>query len=164
MTLDLPLLARDGALLSILASAFVMSTMRFNPRLFLRYYPKVIREAAAPTSRQERIISRIVGVPYLALLIGLPIWSVVTFTHHHPNANYLSAATHGFNVAMAFNIVDLLIIDLLWFGQFRPKWATIPGTEHIEFHFNTTDHLRGFGVGTILSVLVGLVAPLVALR
>lgn len=164
MTLDLPLLLRDGAILSVLASACVMAVMRVNPRLFLRYYPQAIREAAPPISKQERIVSRVVGAPYLALLIGLPVWSTMTFMQHHPGANYLSASVHGFGVAMAFNIIDFLIIDLLWFARFRPRWATIPGTEHVPFNFNTADHLRGFALGTIISLLVALLAALFSAR
>jgi hypothetical protein len=162
MTLDWPLLLRDGAILAVAASVWVMGSLRYNPRLFLRHYPMEIREAAAPLTEQERKTSKLVGLPFLALLIGVPIWSTLTFASAHPAATLVDQAAHGFGVSMVFNIVDFLVLDLLWLGVFRPKWAMIPNTEHVSFRFNTGDHVRGFVVGTLVAVIVGLIAAGIA--
>lgn len=162
MTIDWQLLLRDGAILALLASVWVMGSLRYNPRLFLRHYPKEIREAAAPLNNAERKISKLVGLPFLALLIGVPIWSTLTFASAHPAASFADQLAHGFGVSMVFNVVDLLVLDLLWLGAWRPKWAMIPNTEHITFRFNTADHVRGFVVGTVVTLFVGLIAATVA--
>ena len=69
---------------------------------------------------------------------------------------------HGFGVSMVFNLVDLLLLDLLWLGVLRPSWAMIPGTEAVVFRLNVSDHVRGFVVGTVLAVVIGCIAATVA--
>lgn len=162
MIIDWPLLLRDGAILSVAASAWVMASLRYNPRLFLRHYPKEIREAAQPLTVAERGTSKLIGLPFLLMLAGVPIWSVLTFANEHPRAIFLDSAFHGFGVAMVFNLVDLIILDLIWLGAMRPRWAMIPGTESIMFRFNVSDHLRGFVVGTVLAVILGSIAAAIA--
>ncbi|SUS03306.1 conserved membrane hypothetical protein [uncultured Defluviicoccus sp.] len=158
MTLDWQLLLHDGAILAVLASVWVMGSLRYNPRLFLRHYPKEIREAAAPLTHAERKASKLVGLPFLALLIGLPIWSTLSFASAHPDALFADQVVHGFGVSMVFNLVDFVVLDLLWLGVLRPRWAMIPNTEHVTFRFNTADHVRGFVVGTVVALVVGLIA------
>jgi len=162
MIIDWPLLLRDGAILAVAASAWVMSSLRYNPRLFLRHYPKEIREAAQPLTLTERRTSKLIGLPFLLMLVGIPIWSVLSFVSEHPSANFLGAAFHGFGVSMVFNLVDLILLDLGWLGVLRPSWAMIPGTELIVFRFNVSDHLRGFAVGAVLAVIVGCIAAAIA--
>lgn len=162
MTLDWQLLLRDGAVLAAVASVWVMGSLRYNPRLFIRHYPKEIREAAAPLTDAERKTGKLVGLPFLALLVGVPIWSTLSFHSAHPEASFADQAAHGFGVSMVFNLVDFLLLDLLWLGVLRPKWAMIPGTEHVTFSFNTADHVRGFVVGAVVAVVVGLGAAGIA--
>lgn len=161
MILDWQLLSRDGALLAVLASAWVMGALRYNPRLFLRHYPKEIREATAPPTVAERETSKLVGLPFLALLIGVPIWSTLTFAYEHPAATFLDQAIHGFGVSLIFNVVDFLVLDIFWLGLLQPKWAMIPGTDEIKFKFNTPDHVRGFFFGAGMAAIIGLVAALI---
>lgn len=163
MIVDLPLLLRDGAVLALIASAWVMSALRYNPRLFLRHYPKEIREAAPPMTDAERKTSKLVGLPFIALLLGFPIYSAITFDGSHPEANFLAKAVHGFGVSMVFNVVDFVVLDFLWLGALRPRWAMIPGTEAVTFRFNTADNVRGFFSGTILALIIGLVAATITL-
>lgn len=162
MIIDWPLLLRDGAILAVAASAWVMGSLRYNPRLFLRHCPKEIREAAEPLTVAERRTSKLVGLPFLLMLVGVPIWSVMSFVNEHPSGNFLDAAFHGFGVSMVFNLVDLILLDLMWLGVMRPAWAMIPGTESIVFRFNVSDHLRGFAVGAVLAVIVGCIAAAIA--
>ena len=162
MIIDWQLLLRDGVILAVLASGWVMGSLRFNPRLFLRHYPKEIREAAPPLTAAERRTSKLIGLPFLFMLAGIPIWSVLSFVQQQPGANFLDAAFHGFGVSMVFNLVDLLLLDLIWLGALRPSWAMIPGTESVVFRLNVSDHLRGFVVGTVLAVIVGCVAAAIA--
>jgi len=70
MTFDWQLLLRDGAILAALASIWIMGLLRYNPRLFLRHYPKEIREAATPLTAAERKTGRLVAIPFLAMLVG----------------------------------------------------------------------------------------------
>ena len=64
--LDTARIARDGALLSVVASTYVLLLLRLNPRIFLGHYPKEIRKIVAPKSEKGRMSI------LLGLLIGAP--------------------------------------------------------------------------------------------
>jgi hypothetical protein len=61
---------RDGALLSVVASTYLLVLLRFSPRMFLKHFPKEIREIVPPKSEKERRMSILLGVPLGLLFIG----------------------------------------------------------------------------------------------
>ena len=60
--LDTARIVRDGALLSVVASTYLLLLLRFNPRIFLGHYPKEIREIVPPKSEKERRMSILLGL------------------------------------------------------------------------------------------------------
>ena len=68
--LDTASILRDGALLSVVASTYLLVLLRFNPRIFQRHYPKEIREIVPPKSEKEQRMSILLGVPLGLLFIG----------------------------------------------------------------------------------------------
>ena len=153
---DLAAILRDGAILSILASAFIVAVMRLEPRIFLRHYPAEIKAAAEPLSARGRVIGRLISLPFLALLAAVPWLSAGAYVAAHPSAEFSAVAVHAFGVAMVFNLVDWLVLDELWLGALRPRWAMPRGAEEVTFRFNHLHHARGFLVGTILSAVLAL--------
>lgn len=149
-----------GVLLAIVGGGWIMLVLRLNPRLFLRNYPAAIRHAAPPATPGERRAGVALGVPLFALLIGIPFWSGFDLANGHPiapGALFLDA----FVVGMVANLVDLLIIDLLWLGLFPPRWAMIPGTEEVPYKPEYLKHLRGFAVGSVVAAIIAFVVSLV---
>jgi len=142
-----------GLVLSVLASGWVVIVLRINPRVFLRHYPKAIREAAPPLSRSERGLTAILGLPLFALLIGVPLWSGFNLTNGHA-AGQAALFLDAFIIGMVFNVVDLVILDVLWLGMFPPRWAMIPGTEHVPYVPEYAKHVGGFIVGTVVAALI----------
>src|SRR5579863_2757016 len=65
--LDTARIVRDGVLLSVVASTYLLFLLRFNPRIFLGHFPKEIRDIVPPKSEKERRMSILLG-----LLIGAP--------------------------------------------------------------------------------------------
>ncbi len=160
---DWAILACDAAILSLVASAYVMALVRLNPRLFLRHYPPEIRAAAPPATPQEKRLARLVGLPFIALLVGWPIWSSLQLAARNP---YVGPEMLGLNAAaisMAFNVVDFAVLDVLWLGMLRPSWAMIPGAGDVAFRVNPRDHLRGFVVGSGLAFVLGALVTGVAM-
>lgn len=126
-----------------------------NPRLFLRNYPAAIRNAAPPTTPDERRVGIALGVPLFALLIGIPFWSAYDLASAHPvgeGALFLDA----FVVGMVANLVDLVILDILWLGLFPPCWAMIPGTQDVPYRPEYLKHVRGFAVGSIVAAIIAV--------
>jgi hypothetical protein len=150
--LDTMRIVRDGALFSLVASTYLLVLLRFNPRIFLRHYPKEIREIVPPKSEKERRISVLLG-----LLIGVPftsalIWRTATLGSH----SFWELFAYAFGVLFIFNLVDLLILDWLIVCWYAPSWVILPGTEHIVPTKPYVHHFKGFLIGTVGLVIVGL--------
>jgi hypothetical protein len=145
-------IVRDGALLSLVGSTYLLVLLRFNPRIFLRHYPKEIREVVPPKSAKERRMSILLG-----LLIGVPftsvlLWRTATLGSH----SFWDLFAYAFGVLFIFNLVDLVVLDWLILCMFKPRWGIMPGAEHIVIPKPYLHHFKGFLIGTAGLVIVGL--------
>ena len=152
---------RDGALFSLVASTYLLVLLRFNPRIFLKHYPKEIREVVPPKSKKEQRLSI-----FLGLLVGVPfasalLWRTATLGSH----SFWELFAYVFGVLFIFNLVDLLILDWLIVCWCEPRWVVLPGTEHIVVPKQYLHHFKGFLLGTAGLAIVGLaIAALLSRR
>jgi hypothetical protein len=155
----------DGAILSLLASIFLIAILQFNPRLFLQDYPQTIQSKVPPKTKSEKRQSWIVGVPFLLLLFAVPFISTLSLKNQSGTpATFLQLFLNAFGVAFAFNLVDLVLLDWLVFCTITPKFVIIPGTEGDEGYKDYAFHFRASIVGTIISLVAGLlIAGLVSI-
>lgn len=151
---------RDGALLSVAASALLMITLRLNPRLLIKHFPKEMREAVPPLTPAESRTGRLIGLLLVALLAGGPLVSTLAMAHAAPDTTFADRALHAFVVGMVFNLADWLVLDEFWLGLFRPRWAIPPGAEHIPVRFEHGRHARGFLTGTLAFAVFALLIAL----
>lgn len=154
-------IVRDGAWLSLVGSAYLLVLLRFTPRIFLRHYPKQIREIVPPKSEKERrmsvLLGLIVGVPFTSVLL----WRTATLGSH----SFRELFAYAFGVLFIFNLVDLLIIDWLIVCWLKPRWAILPGTEHIVIPKPYFHHFKGFLIGTVGLAIAGLaIAALLSIQ
>jgi hypothetical protein len=131
--------------MSAAASLYLLFLMRFNPRVFLRHFPKEIREAVPPKTKEEQRMSAVLG-----LLIGVPftaalVWRTATLGSH----SFWDLFGYAFGVLLIFNLFDLLILDWLIVCRLNPHWMVLPGTEHIVVPKQYFHHFKGFLVGTV---------------
>jgi len=148
----------DGALLSVLASVWILLLLRLNPRLFLQDYPKDIRDRVPPKTPAERRTSLLLGMPFLILLMAVPsisTWRVKQDSVGH--ATLWALAAHAFGVAFIFNVVDWLVLDWALVCTITPSFVVIPGTAGLAGYKNYAYHFRGFLIGTVVSAVAGLV-------
>lgn len=161
MPLDTTRILRDGALLSLVASVCMIVLLRFNLRLFLRHFPKEIREVVPPKTQKEQRMSLLLG-----LLIGAPfgtalLWRTATLGGH----SFRELFAYAFGVLFIFNVVDLVILDWLIVCWFKPGWVVLPGTEHIVVPNPYLHHFKEFLMGTIGLAIVGVaIAALLSVR
>ena len=73
------------------------------------------------------------------------------------DVSFLQLFLNAFGVAFAFNLFDLLLLDWLMFCTITPKFVVIPGTEGMEGYKDYSYHFRASLIGTVLSVVAGLV-------
>jgi hypothetical protein len=144
---------RDGALLSLLASIVLLTMLRLDARLFLSHYPREIRAVVPPKSVKERRVSVLIG-----LLIGIPlVWGMLWRTATVGGHSFRERFTYAFGVLFIFNLVDLVILDWLIVCWLKPRWASLPGTEHVESPNLYFHHFKEFLIGTVGLVMAGLV-------
>jgi hypothetical protein len=147
---------RDGAILAVAVSAVVMGSLRTNPRLFMRHFPEALKARLPPLSPAELKVGRGVGVVLMLLLFGGPLASTLLLPGPPPiHVLFL----HAFTVGMVSNLVDWLLLDELWLGVLKPRWAVPPGAEMADFvPFDHARHFRGFLTGTGLCAVSAAIA------
>lgn len=155
---DLSKIILDGAVLSLIASLFLIVVLRFNPRLFLQDYPEAIQNEVPPKTALEARHSLLIGVPFLLLLAIIPFISTLTFKRSGSEVlSFLQLFLHAFGVVFIFNLVDLVILDWLMFCTITPKFVVIPGTEGMAAYKDYFFHFKASLTGTGISILSGLV-------
>ena len=154
----------DGAILSILASLFIIVTLRLNPRIWLQDYPKDVQAKAPPKTSQEKRLSLFLGIPFLLLLVATPFVSSLTLKYQtQEQISFWTLFINSFGVVFIFNLVDWLILDWLMFCAITPKFVVIPGTEGMAGYKDYLFHFRGFLIGSVLSAVAGLIIATIVL-
>ncbi len=142
----------DGGIFSAIASFYLLVILKINPRLFLQDYPDDIQGAVPQKSGEERRQSVLLGMPFLLILFAGPLISTLTLKHQSGGElTFFAAALHAFGMVFIFNLVDWLI-----FCTITPSFLVIPGTEGMAGYKDYAFHFRAFLVGTVLSVVAGL--------
>ena len=154
---------QDGALLSAVACVLIFASLRANPRIWLNDFPPDIRAAVPPKTAAERRQSLLWGLPFLAVLLGVPIVSTVLAAQAGGSEPFARLWRYAFVVAFVFNLVDLLLVDWLILCTVRPRAFVLPGTEGMAGYRNYRHHFRGFLIGTVFSAVLAAVAAAVAL-
>jgi hypothetical protein len=158
MNLNLSRTIFDGLTFSTLASAFILITLRLNPRIWLQDYPEDVQAQVPPKTEQEKRLSLVLGIPFLLLLIAVPLISTFMLEARHPQtATFFALAANAFGVAFVFNVVDWLILDWLVFCTITPEFIVIPGSEVANYRADYGYHFRGFLIGTVFSAIAGLI-------
>jgi hypothetical protein len=145
----------DGAVLSLVASIYLIITMRINPRIWLQDYPQDVQDRVPPKTEQEKRLSLILGVPFVILVVTVPLISTFSLRNQADGVSYLALLGNAFGIVFAFNLVDWLVLDWLMFCTLTPQFVVIPGTEGMAGYKDYAYHFRGFLKGTVLSAMAG---------
>lgn len=148
----------DGLILSVLAMLVIGVSIRINPRLWLQDYPKDIQALVPPKTEKEKQQTNLIGIPFLLLLFGVPFISTLTLKQaNQGEISFLLLFVNAFGVFWIGNLFDLLVVDWLIGVTFTPKFIILPGTEGAAGYKDYAFHFRGFLIGTVISVVVGLI-------
>lgn len=140
---------------SLILSAIILMMVWINPRLMLRSYPKDVQAAVPPATPQEKRQTLVWAIPFWLVLLGFP--TAAALSVHISNQGFLLIFLSAFGVMLFSNLVDWLILDWLIFCTITPRFAILPGTEGLAGYKNYAMHVRGFLIGTALSVIVSLI-------
>lgn len=165
MTLDGKLILVHGGAVALAASVLVFLALRRNPRLFLKHFPKKVREAQPPLSQAETAAGYVFALPLFLVLVGGPVIStLVAASGRGVPYDPVSLWVHAFLVGMVFNLFDWLVLDELVLGLGRPRWALPPGVTLADvMPFEHGQHFADFLKGVIFCAVVGLIASGIAI-
>ncbi len=144
-----------GVPTSLLLSAVLLAMGWVNPRLMLQDYPKDIQAAVPPKTQEEKRQTLYWSIPFWLLLLGFPI--AAALTAYAANLGFLDVFLSAFGMAFLFNLVDWLILDWFIICTITPTFVVLPGTEGMAGYKNYAMHFKGFLIGTVLSVVIGLI-------
>jgi hypothetical protein len=144
-----------GVPYSLVLSAVILAMALRNPRFLLQDYPRDIQAAVPPKTPAERRASAYWATIFILVLLAFPI--AAAFSTKAAQGVFLSIFLSAFGVAFLFNVVDWLILDWLIVCTITPRFVIIPGTEGMAGYKNYTMHFRGFVIGTIFPISLGLI-------
>ena len=135
-----------------LLSLVLYGSLAYNPRMWLhRMPPEVVAKVPAKTPAEKRLLLTTVAIPFLGLLIAYPIIYVL-----QRDANWLSYFLILCAFLAGFDVWDTLILDLLIFCKFTPRFIIIPGTERQDYA-NMKYHLISGAKGLVMSIVASSV-------
>lgn len=147
-----------GIVLSILLSVILIFSLWYNAEIWLSDYPQDIQEQYGPISEEAKQHRVLVAFPFFGVIILLP--AIAAF---HLNAlsleipSFIDLFIMLFVIFLTFNVVDLLILDWLFFVYLTPDFIVLPGTEGVEGYDNYYFHFRGFLIGLVIVSIASVV-------
>lgn len=147
-----------GALFSVVIIGLLITGSLWNNELFLRSYPPDIKARYGPMSRKSRRqLIVFAGLVYLTV-IGIVVLATRKLAHSCGPLQFWPVFLNDWIVLNVFNLVDLLILDWLFFVTIQPKFVILPGTAGLRGYTDYGFHFRGFLKGLIYLSGVSLVA------
>ncbi len=156
--IDLSQLLIDAALYVALATLILVGLMLRNPSLMLQDYTPAIKAIVPPKTESEKRQGILYGMPFLLALLVLPF----VFVSRLETNSFMALFLHAFGIVWAFNLWDWLVLDWLVFCTLTPKSFVIPGSEGHPAYKDYGFHFRGFLIGTVFSLVLGLLAATLA--
>jgi len=156
---DVPLFLSHSGSYVAFATIFLLLLVLQNPRLMLQDYPPQIQAIVPPKTEAERRRSFWLGLPFLLVLVGFPIYATFAYRSRAGEApGFLHLWLYASGIVFAFNLWDWLVLDWLIFCTITPRQFVIPGSEGHPAYKDYLFHFRGFLIGSVLSVVMGLIA------
>lgn len=140
---------------NLAASILIYGSLSYNPRLWLHRMPPEVRSKVADKTPREQQLFRRVALPFVLWLFVFPVVYVAQI-----QANLLTHALTLLAFFASFALWDTLVLDLLIFCKFTPRFVIIPGTDR-EDYSNTKYHLASGGKGLVMSTVFSGVLALV---
>lgn len=145
---------------SVLFVVLVLTSLAYNPRLWIQDFPKEIQAEMEPLSSAEQIMRVLVAVLLLVVVIGIPVLSVLSVESTRGDVTILGAFLHIWVIFMVVNLIDLLLIDWVIGVWWQPEFLLTPelrsGQQYNTYRFHLIEHLKGTLMLTVLALVLGV--------
>lgn len=120
-------------------------------------YPATLKEKVPPQTTRERRLALLIGLPWIAFVLGFPIVSTVLLKSKLDNEiSFWTAFLNILVLAMVVNFGDWVILDWAIVSKLTPRYVIIPGTE-AEDYKDFSHHFKGQARATVALVLLALI-------
>ncbi|MBN2229068.1 MAG: nitroreductase [Candidatus Thorarchaeota archaeon] len=156
-----------GTITCILLIAYLLPIMRFtSPRIWgYSDYPDEIKELVPPQTKEERKQASILFIPFVLMMLGIPIISTMILeVSYGGTLPLLDAFLNAFGVLMMGNLADLFILDWIVVGTITPSWVMLPGTEEMKdtaYKDFRWSHAKGHIPGTLFLAALSLLSAFI---
>lgn len=157
------MLLEAAVLTSALFVVIVLTSLAYNPRLWIQDFPAAMQAELAPLTRGERVVRALLAPVLVLVVVGVPLLSVLHLESVRGEVTFLEGFLHVWLVFMAVNIVDLVLVDWLIGVRWQPEFLSMPEIDpvlgHNTYRFHAVEHVKGTVLLTAVAlVLGGLVA------
>ena len=149
----------EGLIYALVLGFMMTVSQLIHARIWLSDYPKSIQDAVPPLSQREKMAKRLLGIPFMFVMVGYPIFSSFILRAAMGGAyNLWIGFAHMLVIFNTFNLFDLLVLDWLIFCFITPKYIVIDGTKGLaaykDYGFHAKGALKGFGMSIVFAALV----------
>jgi len=140
-------------LYNLILSVYLYASLAIDPRMWLHRMPPEVRAKVPPKTEAERKRLIPLGVPFLILMIGYPVWYTAARAVSSANltggpAGYFHITGLLFLFFLSFDLWDTLVLDLLIFCGITPQFIIIEGSNRGDYK-NVRYHLKSGAKGLI---------------
>ena len=153
----------DGGVLTAVVSTVLVLMLYFKPRMALSDYPEDVKAAVPLRTKEELLAGIILSIPLLILFIAYPLYSVwrVKFVIGDGLTYWMAFIVISGEYFMV-SMFDLIILDLLMFYTWTPRFLVLPGTEGFAGYKDYRPHVKtqlimGNAMLVIFSALLALI-------
>ena len=124
-------------------------------------YSELVKKKVLPKTKKEKMLSMIIGIPWLIIMFLLPIISTYLLKIKlGGDISFLIAFLNLFVLIILATIGDLVILDWIIVSKITPKFVIIPGTEakdYKDFSHHYISHVKVVPILIILCLIIAVV-------
>ena len=152
----------DGSILTAIVAPLIVLALLINPRMALSDYPEDVKAAVPPRTKKELGQGILLGLPFLVVLIAIPLYSAWRVKQHNEDVlTYWMALVTIFGVLLIPFLFVLIVLDILMFSMWTPKFLVIPGTEGMPGYKDYGMHLKAHARGSVMLIVFSALLALI---
>ncbi|MEX0678135.1 MAG: hypothetical protein WD063_13720 [Pirellulales bacterium] len=133
----------DGSILTAIVAPVLVLTLYINPRIALSDYPKDVRAAVPPRTRKELRQGILIALFLIPVSIAIPFYSAYLVKQQTSGTiAYWMAFVTIFGEYVLVSLFDLIVLDILMFHTWTPRFVVIPGTEGMPGYKHWRPHAK----------------------
>ena len=145
-----------GLILGALLSVLLIASLRWNASMWVGDYPEDIQTVFGEMSSKTQKQRNLVAILFLGSIVSVLILSLNALAAQ-TEATFWIVFVHSTVLVAVFNLIDLILLDWLFFVYIQPDFIILPGTVGLAGYKDYGFHFRGWLVGNLFSLTFGLI-------